>query len=124
MKAVVAVESFGLGGEAEAVEDGIHEFAGGVASERASGAVAAVGSRGEAEDKDAGRGISEAGNRTGPVGAIEVGAALLASDALAVFDEAGTEGAVYYFSFENGQRRRTGVRSRHIAVYAFEGILK
>jgi hypothetical protein len=85
-----------VGGETEAVQDGIHELAGCVSGEGTAGAVAAVGSGGETEGEDAGVGVAEAGHGTRPVGAVEIGAALLGSNALPVFDEAGTTHAADY----------------------------
>ena len=92
--------------ESEAVEDGIHEVAGGVSGEGTAGSVAAVCSGGEAKDEDAGGRVSEAGNGTGPVVTAEVGAALLASDALAVLDKTGAAAAGDDFGFEDGEGRR------------------
>jgi hypothetical protein len=85
-----------VGGETEAVQDGIHELAGCVSGEGTAGAVAAVGSGRESEDDHPGPRIAEAGNRLGPVNVIEIGAALLGSNALPVFDEAGTTHAADY----------------------------
>jgi hypothetical protein len=84
------------------MKDGIHEVSGCVSGEGTAGAVAAVGSRSETEDEDAGGGISEAGDGTGPVVVLEIGSALLAADALAVFDEARTEAAGDYVALEDG----------------------
>ena len=89
LEAVVAGDAFGLVGEAELVQNGVHEEAGAVASEGTSGAVGAMGSGGEAEDQDTGKGVSEAGNGAGPVGLVLVGAAASLTDAFAVFAEAG-----------------------------------
>ncbi len=80
-EAVVAGDSAGFAGEAELVEDRIHEVAGAVAGERATGAVCAVGSGGEAADEDAGARIAEAGNGAGPVLVVLVGAAAGLADA-------------------------------------------
>ena len=87
LEAVVAVGGAGLVGQAEVVEDGVHEVSGAVASERAAGAVRSVGAGREAQDEDAGAGISEAGNRASPVGLVEIGAAFGLADTLAVFTE-------------------------------------
>jgi len=48
-----------------------------------------MGSGSKAEDQDAGKGVSEAGNGTSPVSLVLVGAAASFSDAFAVFAEAG-----------------------------------
>jgi len=90
-EAVVAGCSMGLGGESEGVEDRVHEIAGAVAGEGASGAVGSVGSGGEAEDEDAGAGIAEAGDGTGPVSLVYVGAAARLADGGAVGAEPGAE---------------------------------
>jgi hypothetical protein len=48
-----------------------------------------VGSGSQTEDEHAGEGIAKAGYGARPVFAVEVGAALIATDTLAVLDEAG-----------------------------------
>jgi hypothetical protein len=73
------------------VEDGIHEVAGTVAGKGAASAVGAVGSRGQAEDENAGAGIAEAGHGAGPVDVILVGAAAGFADAATIFAQAGAE---------------------------------
>jgi hypothetical protein len=65
----------------------VHKVAGAVAGEWTTGAVGSVGARCEAENKDAGSRIAEAGNGTRPVGLVEVGTAFGLSDALTVFAE-------------------------------------
>ncbi len=89
LEAVVAVDGARFAGEAELVEDGIHEVAGAVAGEGSAGAVGSVGSRGESEDEDSGAGIAEAGDGAGPVGLVLVGAAFGFADATAVSREGG-----------------------------------
>ena len=89
-EAVIAGDGLCLAGEAKVVEDGIHEVAGTVACEGAAGAIGPVGPGGEAEDEDAGAGIAEAGNGTGPVGLVLIGAALDLADAAAVVAETRT----------------------------------
>ena len=76
-EAVVAGDGAGFAGEAEFVEDGVHEVAGAVAGEGSAGAVGSVGAGGEAEDEDAGFGVAKAGDGAGPVGLVEIGAALV-----------------------------------------------
>ena len=88
-EAVGAGDAAGLVGEAELVEDGVHEVAGAVAGEGASGAVGSVGSGGEAEEEDAGGGVAEAGDGAGPVDLVHVGAAADFADMDAVGAEAG-----------------------------------
>jgi len=90
-EAVVAGDGAGLGGEAELVEDRVHEAAGAIAGKGAAGAVGSVGAGSEAEDEDAGAGIAEAGDGARPVIVVLVGAAAGLADAGAVFAQAGTE---------------------------------
>jgi hypothetical protein len=110
---VVAIERGWLGGESEAVEDRVHEFGGGVSGERTTGAIAAVGSGGEAEDEDAGVGIAKAGNGARPVFAGKVGATLFAANALTVFDEAGATTAGDYVGFEGFEEGERVAGWRH-----------
>src|SRR5260370_5411927 len=88
LQAIFAGDGAGFGGEAELVEDGIHEVAGAIAGEGTAGAVGSVGAGGEAEDKDAGSGVAEAGYGAGPVGLVDVGAAFGLAYAAAVFAKA------------------------------------
>src|SRR6185437_5095754 len=74
-----------LVGEAGVVQHGIEEVSGAVAGEDSAGAIAAVGSRGEAEGQDASFGVAVARHGTGPVSLIDVGAPFALADALAVF---------------------------------------
>ena len=82
LESIIAGDGVGFGGEAEFVEDRVHEVAGAVAGEWAAGAVGSVSAGGETEDEDAGAGVSEAGNGTAPVGLVLVGAAFGLGDAL------------------------------------------
>ncbi len=93
LEAVVAADGHGFGGEAEFVEDGVHEVAGAVAGEGAAGAVGSVGAWGEAEDEDAGVAVAEAGDGLGPVLLVAVGFAAVLADAAAVVAEPGAAGA-------------------------------
>ena len=70
LEAVVAGDGAGFAGEAEFVEDGVHEVAGAVAGEGSAGAVGSVGAGGEAEDEDSGAGVAKARNGAGPVGLV------------------------------------------------------
>ena len=88
-EAIVTGDGFGLGGEAEVVEDGVHEVAGAVAGEGTSGAVGTVGSGSESKDKDAGTGVSEAGDGTSPVDLVLVGAAARFADTPTVVTQPG-----------------------------------
>ena len=106
-EAVVAADGGGLAGQAELVEDGVHEVSGAVAGERAAGAVGSVSSGGEAEDEDTGVGVAEAWNRFGPVLLVTIGLAGVRADAAAVVDEPGAEGAgsdALLSGIENGEK--------------------
>jgi len=87
-KAVVAGDACRLAGEAQLVQDGIHEVAGAVAGEGAASAVGSVGAGSKAEDENAGTWVPEAWDGTGPVGLILVGTALDLSDSAAIVAEA------------------------------------
>jgi hypothetical protein len=89
LQAIFAGDGAGFAGEAELVQDGIHEVAGAVAGEGTAGSVGSVGAGGEAEDEDAGAGVSEAWDGAGPVGLIDVGAALGLAYAAAIVAETG-----------------------------------
>jgi len=91
LETVVAGDGAGFGGEAELVQDGVHEVAGAVAGEGSAGAVSAVCAGGEAEDEDAGARIAEAGDGARPVGVVDVGAAAGLADAGAVVAQARAE---------------------------------
>ena len=60
-EAIVAVDGAGLVGEAEFVQDGVHEVTGAVAGKGSAGSIGSVGSRREAEDEDAGAGSPKPG---------------------------------------------------------------
>ena len=93
LKAVFAVRGEGLGGEAEGVQDGVHEVTGAVAGKGAASAVGPMSAGGEAKDEDAGAGGAEAGHGTSPVGLVEVGAATGLADSRAILAKAGTAAA-------------------------------
>ena len=98
----------GLGGEAKLVQDGIHEVAGAIAGEGAAGAVGSMCAGGKTEDEDAGAWIAKAGNRAGPIGLVQVGAALGLADAAAVVAKARATFAVDDgFANLKEERRRT-----------------
>ncbi len=90
LETVVTRDAFGLVGEAELVQDRVHEVAGAVAGEGPAGAVGSMSSGSKAENEDAGVGVSKAGDWARPVGLILIGAATGFSYAFAVFAEAGT----------------------------------
>ncbi len=66
-ESVRAVRGRRLIGESGLVQDRIHEFAGGIAGERTSGAVGAVGAGSEAEHQHARVGIAEARDGLSPI---------------------------------------------------------
>jgi len=66
------------------VQNGVHEVARSVACKGTTGAIGPVSARGEAQDEDPGLGVAKAGNGTGPVGLVLVGAAFGFADAAAV----------------------------------------
>ena len=73
----------------ELVENGVHEVAGAVAGEGTSGAIGTMGAGSESKDKDAGTGVSETGDGTGPVGLILIGAAARFADTPTVVTQPG-----------------------------------
>ncbi len=80
-----------FGREAELVQDGVHEVAGAVSSEGATGAVGSVGARSKAEDEHACAGIAEARYGTCPVLLVLVSAAAGLADSGAVGAQARAE---------------------------------
>lgn len=100
LKAVTTLRRRGLVGKSRLVQDGIHEFAGGIARKRSSGAVRAVGTGREAEDQHTRAWIAEARNRLSPIVATEVGAALFPRDSFPIFDQAGTAGTGNDFAIQ------------------------
>jgi hypothetical protein len=89
LEAVVAGDGAGFGGEAELVEDGIHEVAGAIAGEGSASAVGSVGAWSETEDEDAGSRVAKAGYGTGPVRLVLVGTPFGLADAAAVVAKTG-----------------------------------
>ena len=100
LKAVTTLRGRGLVGKSRLVQDGIHEFAGGIARKRSSGAVRAVGTGREAEHQHTRAWIAESRNRLSPIVATEVGAALFPRDSFPIFDQAGTAGAGNDFTIQ------------------------
>ena len=90
-EAVVAGGCVRLIRETEVVEYGIHEIARSVAGEGAASAIGPVGSGSEAEDEDAGAGVTEARDGACPVVLVLIGAAAGFADASTVGAQAGTE---------------------------------
>jgi hypothetical protein len=84
LEAVVAGDGQRSGGEAEFVEDGVHEVPGAVAGKGTASAIGSVGTGGETEDEDAGARVSKARNGTAPVGLVLIGATFGLGDAAAV----------------------------------------
>ena len=94
LEAVVAAGGGWFAGQAELVEDGVHEVAGAVAGKGAAGAVGSVGAWCEAHDEDAGVGIAESGNRFRPVFLVAIGFAPRLADTANVGDEPRTARAI------------------------------
>jgi len=94
LEPVVAGDACGLAGKSEFVQDGIHEITGAVAGKGAARAVRPVGPGSEAKDQDAGARVAEAGDGTGPVGLVLIGATPGFADAAAVVAKAGAAGAI------------------------------
>jgi len=90
LEAIVAVDGAGLGGQAKFMQDWIHEVTGTIASKGAASTVGSVGAGGKAENENAGSGVAEAGNGTGPVSLVQIGTAFRLADAAAVVTKAGT----------------------------------
>jgi hypothetical protein len=89
LEAVITVDGAGFAGEAELVQDGVHEVARAVTGERAAGAIGSVSAGGEAEDEDSGARVAEAWDWAGPVGLVLIGAAFGLADAATVVAEPG-----------------------------------
>jgi len=89
LEAVVAVDGARFAGEAEFVQDRVHEVAGAVAGEGSACSVSSVGAWGEAEDEDSGPGVTKARDGPGPVGLVDIGAAFGFADSSAVFAKTG-----------------------------------
>ena len=89
LQTVVAVDGARFAGEAEFVQDRVHEVAGAVAGEGSACSVSSVGAWGEAEDKDSGPGVTKARDGAGPVGLVDIGAAFGFADSSAVFAKTG-----------------------------------
>lgn len=90
LKAIIAINGARLGRQAKFVQDGIHEVAGTIPGKRAASTIGSVSAGGQAENKNAGAGVAEAGNRARPVSLILVGAALRFADTAAVVTKPGT----------------------------------
>jgi len=92
------------------VQHGIHEVAGSVAGEGASGAIGAVSAGSEAHDQDAGQRIAESGNGLAPVFPVAIRTALLAGDLLTIANQARTASAGDHVPVENGKPRHWVIR--------------
>jgi hypothetical protein len=88
-ESVVAGDGFGFAGEAEVVEDGVHEVARAIAGEWPSRTVGTMSAGGKSKYEDASARITEAGYGTGPVGLVLVGTATGLTKAAAVVSQAG-----------------------------------
>jgi hypothetical protein len=107
-EAVVAADGGGFAGQAELMEDRVHEVSGAIAGEGAARPIGSVGSGCEAQDEDAGVGVAESGNGFGPVFLVAIGLATDFADAADVVDEPGTAGATgdgLLQLIENGKER-------------------
>ncbi len=102
---VVAMFGRGLVGEASAVQHRVHEVAGGIAGERAPGAVRPMRSGGKPEDQDTRIWVTEARHGSGPVFAVHVGTPLFAADFLSKGDEARAKATGDYLCIEGFQGR-------------------
>ena len=89
LEAVVAGDGAGSAGEAELVQDRVHEVARAVTGEGTAGTVRSVGSGGKAEDEDTCAGVAKAWDGPSPIGLVLVGAALGFADAAAIVAKAG-----------------------------------
>jgi hypothetical protein len=116
LEAVVAGDSERFVGETEIVEDRVHEVSGAIAGEGSAGAVGTVGAGSESNDQDACAWISEAGDRTCPVGLVLVGTAAGFADSTAIIAEpralfAGDDGVV---NLLEDYGRRWSSTNRHL----------
>ena len=89
LKAVVAGDGARFAGQAELVENRVHEVARAVAGEGTAGTVGSVGSGGKPDDEDTCAGVAKAWDGPSPIGLVLVGAALGFADAAAVVAKAG-----------------------------------
>src|SRR5580693_8465337 len=80
LKAILAIGRGGLVGKAGFIQNREHELARRISGERPAGAVRAVRSGSQAEDKNARIGIAKAGHGLAPVIAIAIGATPLTSN--------------------------------------------
>jgi hypothetical protein len=115
-KTVVAGDGAGFAGKSERVEHGVHEVAGAISGEGTAGAVGTVGAGSESNDQDACAWISEAGNRTCPVGLVLVGTTTGFADSTAIIAEpralfAGDDGVV---NLLEDYGRRWSSTNRHL----------
>lgn len=97
------------------MKDGIHKGPGAISREGTTRPVGAMGAGSQAENEDAGAGVSEAGNGTGPVGLVLIGTASGFANSLAVTEKAGTTVAPYdgvVDLLQNG-RERLDFRTAH-----------
>lgn len=89
LEAVVACDGAWFASQAELVQDRIHKVAGAVASKGPACAIGSVGAGREAKNQNAGARIAKAGNRTGPVGLIKIGATSGLSNTSAILAKPG-----------------------------------
>jgi hypothetical protein len=89
LEAVVAVDGSRFAGQAEFMQDGIHEITGAVAGKGPAGAVCPVRPWSKAENEDPSAWVAKTWNGACPVGLILVGAALGFADTAAVVTQTG-----------------------------------
>jgi hypothetical protein len=112
---VFARDGFGLAGKAQFVQDRVHKVAGAIAGERPPGTVSPVRPRRQAKDQHTGSGISEAGDGTGPVRLVLIGAAAGFADTAAVLAKTGTKLAIDdgFADLLQKRRQQTDIGTSH-----------
>src|SRR5580698_11618311 len=97
----MAIGRRGLTGKSSYIQNGIHELSRRVSSKRTTGAIRAVRAGSESKHENTRAWIAEARNRLTPIFMIAVSPALLARNALAIFDQAWTARTNDDFGIEN-----------------------
>src|SRR4029077_6064581 len=113
LKAGFAIGGVGLVGKAGLIQHRKHEFARRVSGERPPGAIGAVRSGSESENKHPRPGIAEARYGLSPVLALAISPALLARNLFAVFDQSRTTGAGNDLGIEFDQPVAIGSYNSH-----------
>jgi hypothetical protein len=86
---VVAGNGAWFAGEAQVMQDWIHEVAGSVTGKRTACTIRSMGAGRQAKDKNSGSWVAKSGNGASPIGLVLVGAPPGFSDASTVFAQAG-----------------------------------